>query len=96
MTGAAMKRLVGINATSKPFTLSLLWDGGGEQETDLSGLISLSPHFAVFANDPEAFAKVRVINWGHGIAWENGLDYSVENLAGIADEQADVDGWRCQ
>ncbi len=96
MTGAAMKRLAGINATSKPFTLSLLWDSGFEQQVDLSGLIALSRHFAVFADDPDAFAKVGVINWGHGIAWENGLDYSVENLALIADEQADVDGWRCQ
>lgn len=92
MTGAVMKRLAAVRTTDRPFTLLLQWDDGFEQQADLSGLIALSRHFAVFADDPDAFAKVRVINWGHGVAWENGLDYSAENLERIADEQADEDG----
>ncbi|WP_167710584.1 DUF2442 domain-containing protein [Thalassospira xiamenensis] len=87
-----MKRLAAVKTTDRPFTLLLQWDGGFEQQADLSGLVTLSRHFAVFADDPDAFAKVGVINWGHGVAWENGLDYSAENLARIADEQAEEDG----
>tara|TARA_R110000868_G_scaffold162903_3_gene394641 strand:- start:107635 stop:108165 length:531 start_codon:yes stop_codon:yes gene_type:complete len=92
MTGIVMKRLVDVGATDTPFTLQLRWDDGVEQRADLSGVIALSRHFAVFSDDPDAFSKVRIINWGHGIAWENGLDYSAENLARIADEQAEEDG----
>ncbi|MDP2698653.1 DUF2442 domain-containing protein [Thalassospira sp.] len=87
-----MKRLARVSTSDKPFTLILKWEDGAEQVADLSGLISLSRHFAVFADDPDAFARVRVINWGHGLEWENGLDYSTENLSRIADEQAEEDG----
>ncbi|PKR54914.1 hypothetical protein COO20_05830 [Thalassospira marina] len=92
MTGENMKRLESITVSEQPFTLVLQWQTGVRQNADLSGLIALSRHFSIFANDPEAFAKVRVINWGHGIEWENGLDFSAENLARIADEQAEEDG----
>lgn len=92
MKGASMKRLKEVSVADQPFTLRLVWDEGFEQEADLSGLIALSRHFSVFADDPDSFAKVSVINWGHGIAWENGLDYSAENLGLIADEQAEEDG----
>jgi hypothetical protein len=92
MTGEKMRRLESITVSEKAFTLLLQWQSADRQLADLSGLIALSRHFSVFANDPAAFAKVRVINWGHGIAWENGLDFSAENLARIADEQADEDG----
>ena len=84
MTGIVMKRLVDVGATDTPFTLQLRWDDGVEQRADLSGVIALSRHFAVFSDDPDAFSKVRIINWGHGI--------SAENLARIADEQAEEDG----
>ena len=87
-----MQRLKDVFETDKPFTLRLVWDDGFEQLADLSGLVALSRHFCVFADDAESFGRVTVINWGHGIAWENGLDYSAENLARIADEQAEEDG----
>tara|TARA_R110000751_G_scaffold45831_1_gene103658 strand:+ start:429 stop:929 length:501 start_codon:yes stop_codon:yes gene_type:complete len=92
MTGENMKRLESITVSELPFTLLLQWQTGTRQNADLSGLIALSRHFSIFADDPDAFAKVRIINWGHGIAWENGLDFSAENLARIADEQTDEDG----
>jgi len=90
-----MTRLNNVSPLSKtdtPFGLSLTWTDGRSQTIDLSGLITFSRHFRVFAKDPEAFTKVSVINWGHGIEWENGLDYSAENLARIADEQTEEAG----
>jgi len=85
------KRLRSVVATAAPFTLRLEWDDGSQQDADLSGLISRSRHFGAFKDDPQAFARVKVANWGHGVEWENGLDYAAQNLAHIADEQQDMD-----
>lgn len=86
-----MKRLKKVSAIGGTFILKLHWDDGGGQTADLSGLVLLSRHFKAFADEPKNFAKVKVINWGHGVEWENGLDYSTENLGRIADEQSIVD-----
>jgi plasmid maintenance system antidote protein VapI len=74
------------------FTLTLTWEDGTIQTADLSGLVRASRHFKIFAKDPEAFKFVAPINWGHGVGWDNGLDYSAENLGLIAAEQTDSSG----
>jgi len=79
-------------ATAKNgFILELEWTNGRKSRVNLSGLIMASKHFRVFANDQEAFKAIEIVNWGDGIAWENGLDYSAENLMRIATMQADQD-----
>ena len=85
------KRLKDVEGGDAPFTLRLTWQDGSVQTADLSGLVAASAHFRRFADEPQAFLKVEVVNWGHGIAWANGLDYSAENLARIADEQSERD-----
>ncbi|MEQ9491814.1 MAG: DUF2442 domain-containing protein [Alphaproteobacteria bacterium] len=88
-----MRRLKDIAVCSdNPFALSLEWDDGHIERADLSGLVAANRHFRRFENNPEDFSKVRVINWGHGVEWQNGLDYSAENLARIASEQQTHDG----
>lgn len=84
-----MNRLKAVKPTDAPFSLLLTWDDGREQVADLSGMVAVSRHFGVFKDDPDAFNAVRVINWGHGIEWKNGLDYSAENLAMLTDEEAE-------
>ncbi|WP_420723323.1 MULTISPECIES: DUF2442 domain-containing protein [unclassified Hwanghaeella] len=74
------------------FCLALTWEDGPTQVADLSGLVRASRHFNVFAKDPDAFKTVTTINWGHGVGWSNGLDFSAENLALIASEQSDRSG----
>jgi hypothetical protein len=59
---------------------------------DLTGLIHQSRHFRVFLNDPAAFRKVEVVDFGGGIAWKNGLDYGADTLRTLADEQRPVTG----
>ncbi len=81
------KRLRGVRPTNQAFCLKLIWRDGTET-VDLSGLVAASRQFNVFAGGPDAFSKVQVDNWGHAVVWENGLDYSSENLARIANEQA--------
>lgn len=87
-----MNRLIDIASAKAPFTLSLTWNNGKKQTVDLSGLVAHSDRFRVFAEEPETFREVSVINWGHGIEWENGLDLSAESLAFIAAEQTGEDG----
>ncbi len=86
-------RLANVTSAEKPFTLKLTWQDGRCQNADLTGLVNRSPHFRIFLKDPEAFRSVKVINWGHGVEWENGLDYSADNLFKIAAEQ---EPWTCK
>lgn len=85
------KRLDDVTPGDGRFTLVLKWRDGTTQTVDLSGLVAGSRHFRRFVDEPGTFRDARVINWGHGIEWPNGLDYSAENLARIADEQEDRD-----
>jgi DNA-binding transcriptional regulator YiaG len=59
---------------------------------DLTGLIHRSRHFRVFLNDPGAFRKVGVADFGGGIAWKNGLDYGADTAKMLADEQRPLSG----
>ena len=75
-----------------------------DRELDLTGLMARSRHFAPLMSDGEAFAKVRVVEGGLGVAWPlrtkwGRLDVSAETLRRIADEQepmtgADFARWR--
>jgi hypothetical protein len=75
------KRLENVTPGDAQFTLVLKWRNGTVQTVDLSGLIAESRHFRRFLDEPDTFHDVRVGNWGHGIAWSNGLDYSASNLS---------------
>lgn len=85
------KRLADVRPGQGPFTLALTWQDGSRQTVDLSGLVARSRHFRRFSDEPGTFRDARVVNWGHGIAWPNGLDYAAGNLARIADEQEERD-----
>jgi len=74
-----------------------------DRTLDLTGLIARSGHFAPL-NDAAAFAKVRIVEGGLGVAWPvqtkwGPLDLSAATLRRIADEQqpmsgADFAAWR--
>ena len=51
-----------------------------------------SRHFRVFLDQPAAFRKVRVADFGGGIEWENGLDYGADTLKVMAGEQRPMSG----
>ncbi|MBI3513294.1 MAG: DUF2442 domain-containing protein, partial [Proteobacteria bacterium] len=71
---------------------------------DLTGLLARSMHFAPLVDDAKAFAKVRIIEGGLGVAWPvrtkwGRLDLSSSTLWRIAEEQqkmtgADFAAWR--
>jgi DNA-binding transcriptional regulator YiaG len=55
-------------------------------------LVHRSRHFRVFLDQPAAFRKVRVADFGGGIEWENGLDYGADTLKVMAGEQRPMSG----
>ncbi len=72
-----------------PRTLVVDWVGGGRDTVDLTGLIA---RFGAFAplDDADEFAGVEVVNWGGGVAWACGVDYSADSLARLAEEQSSM------
>ncbi len=73
--------------TSAPFVLSLVLGNGRRLRVDLTGFVHRTPAFKRFLDDPEAFARVAVEDWGYTLEWENGLDMPLPNLLTIAEEQ---------
>ena len=73
---------------------------------DLTGLFARSKHFAPLMADAAAFAKVKIVEAGLGVAWPietkwGRLDVSASTLRRIAEEQlpmtgADFAKWRAQ
>ena len=75
-----------------PLTLTVEWNDGAKSKVDMTGLVYSSRHFRVFAEDAEAFRQVKPDEFGTGIEWANGLDYSARTLKMLADEQKPMPG----
>jgi hypothetical protein len=82
-----LPRVQSASAAKAPWTLNVVWADGEKSRVDLTGLIHRSRHFRAFLDDPAGFRRVGVTEWGSGIEWENGLDYSADTLRIVADEQ---------
>ena len=87
-----LPRVKAVSAAKPPFVLNIEWKDGTKAKVDLTGLVHSSRHFKVFANDRQAFARVKPDEFGTGIEWENGLDYSASSLRKLSEEQKPVDG----
>lgn len=66
-------------------------------DVDLTGLVTRSVHFAPLVHDTEAFAGVRIVEDGLGVAWPvetrwGKLDLSAATLRRVADEQRPMTG----
>jgi len=88
----ALPRVKSVHAARVPWTLKVTWADGTKDRVDLTGLVHRSRHFRVFLNQPGAFRKVRVADFGGGVEWENGLDYGADTLKMTADEQRPLRG----
>jgi hypothetical protein len=88
----ALPRVKSASAARAPWTLNVVWADGTKDRVDLTGLIYRSRHFRVFLDDPAAFRRVQVADFGGGIEWKNGLDYGADTSRMIADEQRPIAG----
>jgi hypothetical protein len=80
--------------------LQIQWRDGSVDIIAMAGVINGNPVFAAL-KDSAAFADVRSIAYGSGVEWGNGLDYSADSLAFLAEHQrcmtgADFRRWKQQ
>ena len=87
-----LPRIKSVSADRASLTLKVEWADGRKSKIDLTGLVHSSRHFNAFASDHEAFRMVRVDEFGTGIEWDNGVDYSAATLSQMAVEQRRVTG----
>jgi hypothetical protein len=90
--GDDLPRVKSIRVGKSAWTLDVVWMDGQRQIVDLTGLVHRSRHFRRFLLDPPAFRKVKVVDWGAGIGWDNGLDYAADTLKTMAEEQQVLSG----
>ncbi len=69
------------------YRLKVTWRDGGEAVVDMTGVVHKQAHFAAL-KDAAVFRQVAVIDYGTGIEWANGIDYSADSIEAMADEQA--------
>src|SRR5262245_64912444 len=62
----ALPRLKSVSAARAPWTLNVTWADGTKDRVDLTGLIYRSRHFRVFLDDPAAFRRVHLADFGGG------------------------------
>ena len=91
MTGSSFSRVKAVSS-AKHYVLNIEWQDGSKSKADLTGLVYSSRHFRVFVTDAAAFREVRSDEFGTGVEWENGLDYSAASLKTLADEQKPMSG----
>jgi hypothetical protein len=65
------------------------WQDGGNAVLDMSGVVHKQAYFAAL-NDEGIFRQVEVIDYGTGIEWAIGIDYSADSIEAMAAEQAAV------
>jgi hypothetical protein len=87
-----LPRLKSVRTGKAPWTLEVVWKDGARNTVDLTGLVHRSRHFRRFLSEPLAFRKIKVVDWGAGVGWDNGLDYSADTLRTIVDEQQPLSG----
>lgn len=79
-------RIKSVAAGEGEWHLCVVWHDGKTSDIDLSRLVHSSKHFGRFLNEPEAFQKIAPVNFGSGVAWENGLDFSAECLMELREQ----------
>jgi len=85
-----LRRIESVSVEA-PCLLRIVWHDGGTDTIDMTGAIRGLDLFAPL-RDPAAFAQVEVIDYGSGIEWSNGIDYSADSLANLAEEQCEMTG----
>ncbi|MBF0373428.1 MAG: DUF2442 domain-containing protein [Alphaproteobacteria bacterium] len=83
---AGLPRLLSVSPGDAPCTIDVVWENGGAERIDMTGVITREPAFAAL-RDPAAFRQVRLAQWGWGIEWPMGLDYAPDTLFRLAEAQ---------
>jgi hypothetical protein len=71
-------RIITSVKATPPATLALRWSDGTRANLDVGSVLG-GKHMRALRN-PEAFALVRLGEWGHSIEWPSGAELSAETL----------------
>lgn len=92
MTHPDIPRLTDVRPDDhSPFVLHATFSDGAIRRIDMAGVVHRLRAFAPL-RDENAFRRVRVVNAGGGIAWNDSLDYSAAALRALGEEQAEATG----
>jgi hypothetical protein len=80
------RRIAAVEALPE-HRLRIVWQDGGEAVVDMTGVIHKQAYFAAL-KDNDLFRQVTIIDYGTGIEWANGIDYSADSIEVLAHEQA--------
>ncbi len=79
-----LPRVKSVRAAPDSYALDIAWVDDRQSRVDLTGLVQSTRHFRVFTDNPAAFRDARVIGYGTGVGWANGLDCSAAMLRRLA------------
>jgi hypothetical protein len=80
--------ITAVKAGKKPLTLQVTWKNGDQHVIDVSSYINKFVVFRPLRDNPARFAKVKVGDYGHSIAWSRSIDMSAYSLWRLAEEQS--------
>jgi DNA-binding XRE family transcriptional regulator len=86
-----LPRILSVELTDKPYTLSIQWDQGTHKSTvNLSGLIDAFKVYGPLKDSHDLFRSARVGEYGTDIVWSDDLEVSADTLWRLAREQSGV------
>jgi hypothetical protein len=80
------RRIAAVEA-QPGYRLKVSWQDGGETVVDMTCVIHKQEYFHSLRNET-TFRQVGVIDYGTGIEWANGIDYSADSIEVMADQQS--------
>ncbi len=88
MPKKTLPRIAAVAADKTPLTLRIRWDKGDESAVDVSGLVETFRLYEPLRRSPEAFARVRLGEFGADVVWSDDIDMSADTLWRLAQEQS--------
>lgn len=85
-----LRRIERVDAVA-PCSLSIKWRDGATDFVDMTGIVYGLKPFAPL-REFDLFRTVTTVDWGSGVEWSNGLDYSSDSLVALAEEQRNMAG----
>ena len=82
-----LPRLAAVSAGDQPLTLHLVWQDGGQNLVDVSGLVETFKLYGPLRDSPELFAKVRLGDYGTDVVWLDEIDMAADTLWRLVQEQ---------
>lgn len=82
-----LPRLAAVSVGEQPLTLCLVWQDGGENLVDVSGVVGTFRHYVPLRESAEMFQQVELGEHGTDVVWPGDIDMAADTLWRLAQEQ---------